>query len=164
MQLQNGQPLAKIIIGLVLIYLLSGAMSLHHPILSPLLFMHVGHPYIPFLKFEEFLFTCYTLQYASALYWRCVTSLLPSAMLAAPSRPLSSVSIELLWTVSVLLFTVSLRLVPTTLDCNEPVVHLPVVWIRMRDRYVYSYNYIAHGASCSRWVVSFPVPSPSKSW
>ena len=31
----------------------------HHdqaiPILSPLLFMHVGHPYIPLLKFEEFL-------------------------------------------------------------------------------------------------------------
>ena len=35
------------------------ASSSHHdkaiPILSPLLFMHVGHPYIPLFKIEEFL-------------------------------------------------------------------------------------------------------------
>ena len=40
------------------------ASSSHHdqiiPILSPLLFMYVGHPYIPlFLKFEEFLIYLY---------------------------------------------------------------------------------------------------------
>ena len=49
-------------IGLVGVYLLSGAMSLHHlaimtkpdiPILSPLLFMHVGHPYIPLFKIQR---------------------------------------------------------------------------------------------------------------
>ena len=29
------------------------------PILSPVLFIHVGHPYIPFLKFEEVLIYLY---------------------------------------------------------------------------------------------------------
>ena len=42
----------------------------HHdqaiPILSPLLFMHVGHPYIPFLKFEEF--TCLNETYHARLF------------------------------------------------------------------------------------------------
>ena len=44
------------------------------PILSPVLFIHVGHPYIPFLKFEEVLIYLYFIIEQDTLLSRILSS------------------------------------------------------------------------------------------